>query len=227
MEATIQKHVKTARPVASRDLLEELRFEVSPATIRNEMLKLDELGYLEQPHTSAGRVPTDRGYRFFVDNLTDVFSLTAKEQKFVNDIFRKKTESEFICELVKNISRLSGMFTASMLSGDNLFYKSGFSEILAEPEFQEPKEASGFGQFTDSLEEEIEKLFQAAGNIGESTEETIFIGEENPLEGARSYSMFFSSWRHPAGFNGFLTLIGPKRTNYLRHKSLLNHIHNL
>ena len=74
LEAVIQEHIRTARPVASRELLEKFQFGISPATVRSDMLKLDDMGYLRQPHTSAGRIPTDKGYRFFLDeDVVDSF----------------------------------------------------------------------------------------------------------------------------------------------------------
>ena len=71
LTAAVENYISTAYPVASHALCKEHMLDVSPATIRNELLELDSLGYLEQPHTSAGRVPTDKGYRFFVEHLLD------------------------------------------------------------------------------------------------------------------------------------------------------------
>jgi heat-inducible transcriptional repressor len=71
LRAVITAYVATGEPVGSRRVVELLEFDVSPATVRNEMAVLEELGFIAQPHTSAGRVPTDRGYRFFVDDLAD------------------------------------------------------------------------------------------------------------------------------------------------------------
>ena len=71
LKAVVQDYVDTAEPVGSRTLARKYGLGVSPATIRNEMADLEEMGFLEQPHTSAGRIPSDRGYRFFVDVLMD------------------------------------------------------------------------------------------------------------------------------------------------------------
>src|SRR3989338_5512310 len=109
LEATISEHLKTARPVASQELAHCFGLKVGPATVRNEMLKLDQLGYLEQPHTSAGRVPTDKGYRFFVDNLLEDIGLSEREQKMIRKVFSDLDgEEEFTKELSKTISQLTG-----------------------------------------------------------------------------------------------------------------------
>src|SRR4030042_6643044 len=70
LDIALREYVATAQPVSSQELLKKHDFGVSPATIRNEMQKLTDKGYLLQPHTSAGRIPTDKGYRFFVNKLT-------------------------------------------------------------------------------------------------------------------------------------------------------------
>lgn len=69
LEAIIDEYIQTGEPVGSRNISKKLDLKLSPATIRNEMADLEEMGYLEQPHTSAGRVPSDRGYRLYVDSL--------------------------------------------------------------------------------------------------------------------------------------------------------------
>ncbi len=77
----VREHVHTATPIASRTLVEHYHLDVSPATVRNEMARLEELGYLWQPHTSAGRVPTEKGYRYFVEQLMEEQTLAVQEQR--------------------------------------------------------------------------------------------------------------------------------------------------
>jgi heat-inducible transcriptional repressor len=79
LKAVIDDYIATAEPVGSKALVSKYHFNVSPATIRNEMAELETLGYLEQPHTSAGRVPSDKGYRAYVDNLIQVEELADEE----------------------------------------------------------------------------------------------------------------------------------------------------
>lgn len=218
LEAVIQEHIKTARPVASGDITGRLLASVSPATIRSEMLQLDELGFLEQPHTSAGRIPTDLGYRFFVDNLAEDSELDVAERHLLDQAFRFAAEDEFVREFSRVLSRLSETFTAVGTFEENIFYESGFSEILDEPEFHDQEYTKSFGHFVDYLDEEIKN------SISELTEGQIFIGQENPVKSARNYSMIFSTWTHPRGFHGYFTLVGPKRTKYHRHKAILRNI---
>lgn len=218
------EHIKTAKPVASKELCHGFDLKVGPATVRNEMLCLDELGYLEQPYTSAGRVPTDRGYRFFVDNLITEYSLNRAEQDLLDEVFGVKKEDEFARELSKIVSRVSSSFSAVGLLDEDIFFESGFSEILGEPEFQEVKYLKSFGAMVDALDEEIRRFWEECGGVEKEVE--IFIGEENPLQKVRDYSMFFSPWKHARGFRGFLAIITPKRTNYFKHKAVIKKIKN-
>ena len=83
LRAIVEDYVLTREPVGSRVLAERHRLGVSPATIRNDMAALEEEGYIAQPHTSAGRIPTDKGYRLFVDKLSTVKPLSPPERRAI------------------------------------------------------------------------------------------------------------------------------------------------
>ena len=88
LKAVVEAYIRTGEPVASKSLADG--FDFSPATLRNEMSALTEMGYLEQPHTSAGRVPSEAGYRLYVDNLMQSYALTAGELGALNDLVKSK-----------------------------------------------------------------------------------------------------------------------------------------
>ena len=81
LSAIVTDYVRTREPVGSRALAERYRLGVSPATIRNDMASLEDEGYIHQPHTSAGRVPTEKGYRLFVDEIARVKPLSSPERE--------------------------------------------------------------------------------------------------------------------------------------------------
>ena len=83
LRAIVEDYVATQEPVGSRALVERHHLGVSPATIRNDMVVLEDEGYIKQPHTSAGRIPTDKGYRMFVDRLATVKSLSPAERRAI------------------------------------------------------------------------------------------------------------------------------------------------
>src|SRR5579875_839694 len=89
LRAVVEEYVRTAQPVGSGHVATSAALAVSPATIRNEMGQLEREGYLAQPHTSAGRVPTDKGYRFFVDSLTPPGTLDEVRSQQVRAFFAR------------------------------------------------------------------------------------------------------------------------------------------
>lgn len=90
LKAIVDAHIADGEPVGSKYLMENKQIPCSSATIRNEMAELEALGYLEQPHTSAGRVPSERGYRFYVDTLVEHYAMTAREIYQINEVLKEK-----------------------------------------------------------------------------------------------------------------------------------------
>lgn len=218
LNAAVLEYIRTARPVASRELAREFGLRISPATIRNELVELDQQGFLEQPHTSAGRIPTDKGYRFFVDNLADDEELGSDEERMIRQVFAIREQDEFVRELAKAISRISRAFAAAGIAEGDLFCESGFSEILQEPEFADVARVRAFGRLADFLNEGLAEILPLA------EEDRIWIGEENPWEEARQCSLLLSRWEHPAGFSGFISIIAPTRTDYSKHKAVISRL---
>jgi heat-inducible transcriptional repressor len=87
LKAIVEEYVQTATPVASQSIAKSRDLGVSSATVRNDMTQLEREGYIVQPHTSAGRIPTDRGYRYFVDHFTQSSALPAAQRRVVSEFF--------------------------------------------------------------------------------------------------------------------------------------------
>lgn len=109
LQAIIEDYIKTAEPVGSRTVSKKYLTDISPATIRNEMADLEEMGYIEQPHTSAGRVPSDKGYRLYVDKLMSEITINQQDYEFIKKEFTK-TVGE-IDRLIKHASKLLSAMT--------------------------------------------------------------------------------------------------------------------
>ena len=92
LQAVVESYIQTAEPVGSKTLQEQLDLDVSSATIRNELADLTELGYLEQPHTSAGRVPSPKGYRLYVNELMEQQRLSMEETRQINEALHLKMQ---------------------------------------------------------------------------------------------------------------------------------------
>ncbi|MEA4960355.1 heat-inducible transcriptional repressor HrcA [Lutispora sp.] len=108
LRAIIEDYINTAEPVGSRTVSKKYLTDISPATIRNEMADLEDMGYIEQPHTSAGRIPSDKGYRLYVDKLMSQKTINQQDYEFIKNEFLD-TIGE-IDRLIKHASKLlSGM----------------------------------------------------------------------------------------------------------------------
>ena len=225
LSAVVQEHVRTARPVASEDIWKRFDFDCAPATIRNEMLLLDQLGFLEQPHVSAGRIPTDKGYRFYVDNFTDDANLSKIEQDLLENAFSKLSHDAFIKQFGKTAAHITQSFVAIGSFEARPMYETGLSEILEEPEFEDLGRIRLFSKFIGAFDEHIKTLLEATSD--DEDEEIIFIGAENPLRNAREYTIMISRWEHGSGSDGFIASVSPRRTDYKKNRAFLREIKEL
>jgi len=213
----VEDYIGLAQPISSEFLEKKHKFSVSPATIRIEMQRLTDGGFIFQPHISAGRVPTDKGYRFFVDNLLkseisefeDVFEIEDIFQKAGKDIFKLASR------LTKFLAEESSSLTILNLLERDFFWKEGWEEILREPEFEEKDLISHFTKLLESFEENIENLKINSGI-------KIYIGKENPFSKTKDFSIISSRCHLPEGEEGIISLLGPKRMAYDRNISLIN-----
>ena len=109
LKAIIDSHIADGEPVGSKYLLSNQHLTCSSATIRNEMAELEHMGYLEQPHTSSGRVPTELGYRFYVDSLIENYAMTSKEITEINKLLKSKMNQ--LDQILLTASKLAGNLT--------------------------------------------------------------------------------------------------------------------
>ena len=113
LKAIIESHIANGEPVGSKYLMENKQIACSSATIRNEMAELEAMGYLEQPHTSAGRVPSEAGYRFYVDTLLEEYAITTKEIQEIHDMMSAKVgELDQILNMASKVASSMTHYTA-------------------------------------------------------------------------------------------------------------------
>ena len=116
LKSIVEAHIKLGEPVGSKYLTQEAKIPYSSATIRNEMAELEELGYLEQPHTSAGRIPSELGYRFYVDTLVYQYDMSNKEVNELEKLLNvKKNEIDKILEKATQVASAITNYTALSL----------------------------------------------------------------------------------------------------------------
>ncbi|HOA06981.1 MAG TPA: heat-inducible transcriptional repressor HrcA [Spirochaetota bacterium] len=114
LKSIVQEYIATGRPVGSRSFVQKYSFSISPATMRNIMYDLESLGFLTHPHTSAGRIPTDTGYRYFVDFLSDSYDISDLDYGYIRDDFMRSEvhlDKMFmsITKMLSSVSRLAGI----------------------------------------------------------------------------------------------------------------------
>lgn len=132
LQSIIDDYVATAEPVGSRTIARKFNLGVSPATIRNEMADLEEMGFLEQPHTSAGRIPSDRGYRYYVDCLMESTNVSPGDEDLIHRAFERKKHE--VDSLVRETARLLSDTThlTAVISGPQL-RKAHFRDLRLVP----------------------------------------------------------------------------------------------
>lgn len=217
----IEEYAETASPVGSVTLAK--LFAVSPATIRAEMARLEALGLIAQPHTSAGRVPTDAGYRFYVNNLgeTEDFEKPVAERGVhalevrVNSQSRADTAIRGAVDALVELTGNLGLATI----GSQL-YLSGISRLFTQPEFVDTGRVQAVAKLLDNLEP---WLREAAP--GEAL--NIFIGQENPIGKNSGVSLIISKFRSPFSDRSYIGVLGPTRQNYLKVMSLVKYAGNM
>ena len=217
LDTIIRDYVRLAQPISSELLEKKHDFGICPATIRIEMQKLTDKGFLQQPHTSAGRVPTDKGYRFFVDRLLQGEKADLKGVPEFEEIFKKEREDifKFADHLVRTLAEASASFSFLHLLDEDLSWKEGWGEVLRQPEFEERNFVTEFNKLLEQFEENIDDLKL-------DSEMKVFIGNEIPFSRIQGFSIMVQKCQFPNGEKGVLSILGPKRMEYDRNINIMN-----
>ncbi len=214
--AIIEQYAEVAVPVGSVTLAK--LFGVSSATIRAEMARLEELGFVAQPHTSAGRIPTDKGYRFYVNSLTEA-GITPQLDRGARAIdARVNTHSDradrAIRSAVDSLVDLTHNLGLATI-GDDL-YMNGIGNLFSQPEFIGSNHAQKIARLLDNLEP---WLREAAPNEPLN----VFIGTENPIGKSSGATLIISRFRSPYSDHSYIGILGSTRQSYGRVMSLVRH----
>ena len=207
----IEEYAETASPVGS--MMMAKLFGVSPATIRAEMARLEALGLIAQPHTSAGRVPTDAGYRFYVNHLdNDETGLDRSTHAIEVRVTSQSRADAAIRGAVDALVELTGNLGLATIDGQ--LYLSGLTRLFTQPEFGDTGRVQAVARLLDNLEP---WLREAAP--GEPL--NIFIGHENPIGGNSEVSLIISRFKSPFSDKSYIGVLGPTRQNYARVTALV------
>lgn len=217
LKAIIECFIKTANPVGSKALCEMSDFPFSPATIRNEMHKLENEGFLVSPHTSSGRIPTTFGYRFFVSDLCaggiEKFRPGIKKDFEIakKKYLEAKIADEKIFDAVSILSKLTENVAFATIPSSKRTFFLGVSKMLDEPEFSShPETASKVFKMLEN------KFYNLLSSLEITKDVQIFIGQENFLPEIQSCTLLVSSF-DVHNHKGALGILGPVRMNFARN----------
>lgn len=214
--AIVEQFAEVASPVGS-SLLAKV-FNVSSATIRAEMAELERLGYITQPHTSSGRVPTDKGYRFYVNNISEKDEQSPsiaerRAEKALSVRVQNAGEPErVIRNAVDTLVELTHNLGLATIGSQ--LYMSGLSNLFGQPEFMNAIQVQQVAQLLDNLEP---WLREAAPNEPLS----VYIGQENPIGRTAGCSLIISRFRSPFSDRSYVGTLGPTRQSYRDVMSLV------
>ncbi len=222
LEIIIKEYIESASPISSKFIENEYDLGVSPATIRAEMYDLIEKGYLFQPYTSSGRVPTDKGYRFFVNNLSEK-EIEKIEGKLIRQVQKMQKEivvkSLFMREFTRFLAQTSSSLTISYFPQDNMLLKEGWGDVLKDPEFSNVEKVHGFLEMVSDYENNIDSFLEPK----KSECLQIYIGSETPFSKEEDFSILISTCKINKK-DGCIAIIGPKRMPYEKNISLFDSI---
>jgi len=216
LETIIKEYVKTATPVSSGVLVEKYKLDVSPATVRNEMMELEDEGYIYQPHTSSGRIPTESAYELFIADFKAAKKkrgLREAEEKILSQVFKRDDAAYKIT--AKAIAELSSAAVFWAFHKNDLYY-TGLSNLFAQPEFRQASVVCDASGIIDRLEEIIDEIFE---DLTEG--EQILIGSKNPF--GNFLSTVLVKYKHN-NQSGVLGILGPMRMDYERNLALVEFI---
>ncbi len=210
LSSAINRYIKNALPVASDDISAE--FDLSSATIRNIFSELEESGLLMHPYTSGGRIPTDKGYRYYVDFLIQQMELMDEEkQRITTDCKRKMLRLddalENTSEVISEITHYAGI-VSFLECQDRIFY-NGISRILDQPEFRDAHKI----RLLIKLMEDKRRLLDIV-NRDFTGKVKVYIGSELGWPQMENYSLIVSTYKLKNQPSGRLAVLGPMRMEY-------------
>ncbi|EKD85110.1 MAG: Transcriptional regulator of heat shock protein [uncultured bacterium] len=211
LKAIIEEYIEAAEPVGSEVIERKHTLGVSPATIRIEMGRLTDMGYLRQPHTSAGRTPTSMGMKFYISQLMKEKTLPVTAEVSIKErmMSQRYKQERLLKEAVSALAQRLDMLGLAIDDAGQLYY-AGAANILDWPEFYDIDVA----RFVLSLFDECPRLQEIIGRAVGPDPVHILFGEDMEFEYLRSTSFVFTKYDLNAAKDGIIGVIGPARMNF-------------
>lgn len=213
----LEHFVRTSEPVGSRSLAESKVWDVSSATLRNEMGALEKAGLIMQPHTSAGRIPTEKGYRYYINKHLKPDPLASVLDRALKKSYTD-TSDDGLKNLARELANISELAVIISFGNKELYY-TGLRHLLDQPEFGEIEEMYDVLEVLEEHKTEINSFFdELPGNLA------VFIGSENPFLPVGS---FVAAQIEHNNQKRYIGILGPMRMEYKKMVSLINHCSHL
>jgi len=207
LKIIIEEYIDSASPVGSNLIVKKYLPNVSSATIRNYMVELEEKGLICQPHTSAGRIPTEEGYKYYIENFLKNKKLKAEDKKEL------ALDTGDIKKLAKRVVVMSGgaVFVGS---GEDVYY-TGISNLFRQPEFEESSSVYSISEVIDHLDDAISQIFKS---IDDSIK--ILIGHDSPFGDETTTILVRANGK-------VIGILAPMRMDYENNIALINEVKNI
>lgn len=222
MKAIVDEYIRSAQPVGSRLVAEQIDSQVSPATIRGEMAALEDAGFIAAPHTSAGRIPTEKAYVYYLQNFVAAepgHAASDQLRKSVADGRSTGTGEPDMRDLARTLMELSGEMAIVAVDPRNSYY-SGVANLVGKPDFSDIVVVQELSRMLDRFDQLVGEVFDRM-----TSEPQVLIGSENPF--GKDMSAVMVKCRLPNGQIGILGLIGPMRMDYGRNLGLVTDIQEI
>ena len=220
LQSVIEEYVKTAQPVGSTLIANKYMSELSSPTIRNEMQELGKEGFITQPHTSAGRIPTEAGYRFYIENLGDR-DVSAVHQRSLEHAYGRDAshasggKDERIKSVAKKAAELSQNATVVAFSPNDAYY-TGLSNLFSKPEYERHDLVVNMSQVIDHLDKVMSKISQRLDD-----DISVLLGSDNPFGQECGLVMTLAKGGLVFG------ILGPMRMDYGQSIGLVRYVKGL
>ena len=213
LKLIVEDYIRSAEPVGSNSLREKHGLLISSATIRNDMCVLEKEGYIRQPHTSAGRIPTEMAYIFYLKHFVQPGCKKTSSQRLKGVVQDAVNEESAIKTLAKTLVDLSGE-TAIVAFDPRWSYCTGVSNLFAKPDFHDLEVLQALSALVDRFDDVVEQIFETI-----TTEPVIFIGSDNPF--GKNMSAIIVKYSLSNNQVGLLGLVGPLRMDYAKNIALI------
>ncbi|KKU19377.1 hypothetical protein A3H10_01420 [Candidatus Uhrbacteria bacterium RIFCSPLOWO2_12_FULL_46_10] len=219
LEAIVREYVRTAEPVGSMAVAERYNIAASPATVRNDMADLEQDGFIRQPHTSAGRVPTEKAYQYYVDNFLREVDMPRQEEKALRQVWSLDETARAILKLTAKIIASFSEESVFLAFDKHDVYYTGLANLFSQPEFIDHEQVYSVSAIIDRLDEAVADVYDSVPDNVQ-----VFIGKKHNF--GSQCSAIITRYRATGDDFGIFGLLGPTRMDYDLNIARIKYVHN-